>query len=777
MMKRFLLVMTVGMCSVFLFAQAKKTREPTIVFNQDFADGEELFRLNKPDQAIPLFEKIIDDRTVNPAAFVYLGVAYYQVGEYQKSLNVCVKGLARADTDHRVLAYNAGNAAYAMGNYARADACYAIAIQEAPDFSAAYLNRANAQLKQDHLADAKENYRTFIEKEPEDEQRPQIEQLLALLDAELVRRENEKPELITPETLHVANELMQMPVDAEKVVLDDLAGAEPEPLPVAPASQTFTGEKVSGLLPQVALAPETAEPPKKIDAERGLSEKVTNDDDEALFAEEARLSAQATLLKLQEEAERLRTEAAERARVEEENRKALEAERAKMEEERRALEAERAQLAEEKRKAEEAERAEDRRALEAEWARLEEERRAMETERAKMEEEKRLAEMEARERQFEEEKRKAVEAERARLEAENRKVLEAERAKLEEERRKSEAAERERQFEEEKRKVIEAERAKLEEERRRAEEAERALMIQEEMRKAVEAERARVEEEQRKAEEAKAREEARVAAEKEAARLAELATWPKPAASLTADDTVNFTPDGDGHHDTVTFTPGVQHLEEPPEGWTLSITDPHGNPFRTMTGTGALPDHITWDGTSDSGEVVLSKNTYTARLSVRLRAKDRERTNMTAAETTLAINTGLLLEVIVPGHEWKMVVNSINFVPNGALNENQLTTEQKAANYQTLDEIAAQIKDHPGAKVVIVEGYANNISGTEKENREELVPLSTMRAQAIVEELVKRGVDPRLLSADGKGGANPMASQEDHENWWKNRRVEFRIQQ
>ena len=173
---------------------------------------------------------------------------------------------------------------------------------------------------------------------------------------------------------------------------------------------------------------------------------------------------------------------------------------------------------------------------------------------------------------------------------------------------------------------------------------------------------------------------------------------------------------------------------------------------------------------------MLSKNTYTAKLSVVPSKKDRERIGSGTVEATEKINTGLLLEVIVPGHEWKMVVNSINFVPNGGL-EGNLTREQKKSNYETLDEIAEQIKDHPGAKVVIVEGYANNVSGTEKENREELMPLSQLRADAIVQELVKRGVNPNVLQSTGMGGANPLASQEDHDNWWKNRRVEFRIKQ
>ena len=148
---------------------------------------------------------------------------------------------------------------------------------------------------------------------------------------------------------------------------------------------------------------------------------------------------------------------------------------------------------------------------------------------------------------------------------------------------------------------------------------------------------------------------------------------------------------------------------------------------------------------------------------------------MASVGTSEKVKTGLLLQVIVPGKEWKMVVNSINFVPNGALVANKLTKEQRDWNKETLDEIAEEIKAHPGASIVIVEGYANNISGTEKENREELIPLSQLRADAIVDELVKRGVSRDLLQSTGMGGASPLATQSDKANWYKNRRVEFRI--
>ena len=345
-----------------------------------------------------------------------------------------------------------------------------------------------------------------------------------------------------------------------------------------------------------------------------------------------------------------------------------------------------------------------------------------------------------------EEKQKAVLAEQQRLERE-RQEEEARKLKEEEDakRRAMEAA------------ADEAEKARIAEELRKAEEE----------RMAAEAEAARIAEEERiRAEE----EAARIAAEE--ARRAEIAAWPNPLLTFTASPQ-NFTPDGDGMNDTVTFTMGIQYIEETPENWAISITDPQGNAFRTIKGKGALPESVEWDGKSDKGETVASKNAYKATLAVTPSRTDRLRTKELTASTDITITTGLLLEVIVPEHEWKMVVNAMQFAGGGATFDG-LDEATLATNNETLDEVAQQIKEHPGANV-FVQGYANNVSGTEKENREELIPLSQERADFIVEQLVNRGIERETLTAEGKGGANPIASRRDRANWWKNRRIEFLI--
>ncbi len=853
---------------------AKKTavtEKQKAVVNQKFEEAEELFRMNKPAEAIPLFESIINDDTVNPLIWVYLGVSYYQTGEYEKSIEICVKGLSNPDTEHKVLAYNAGNAAYLMRNYAKADDFYATAMKEDSSYAPPVLNRANAQLKQDNIEGAKENYELYLSLNPSTPQRENIELMIQKLTREIQVREKLKPELLTAD-LNIANEDVEAPFEPEKVVEELLTEEKPvtipkelvkdeavapkvtespkQPVPVDEGTKISVEDKNAPLLAaekeqenpvnekvvsetvvrpevQAEIEPEyvgsEAQAPSIPPEQLKLAEIVRKDgknseervriDEEISRFEEERLRLEAENKRLEEarkaaEEERLRIEAENRkkadeeaARIAEENRRkaaeeaariaaekqaveeerrnlekakfeaeleaqrrAMEEERRKMEESKKAFEAEQKRIAEENRR-----KAEEDARLAEERRKIEEERQAFEAEQKRIiEENRRKAEEEARIKAEAEAKAKAEEEERRTLEAKKaaEAELEAHRKAMEEERRKMEESKK--AFEAEQKRIAEENRRKAEEEARIKAEAEAKAKAQEEERKALEAKKAIEEEAKRQAEE-----KAKKAAEE--ARKAEIASWPAPASEILLTGGKNFTPDGDGHNDTVVFSPSIDYLEDSPESWSLDILDPHGNLFRSIKGKGELPKSIEWDGKSDTGEVVLSKNTYTAKLSVVPSAKDRSRTGKSSIVSTEKIYTGLLLQVIIPGHEWKMVVNSINFVPNAALDSDKLTKEQKVWNSETLDEIAAEIKAHPGAKVVIVEGYANNVSGTEKEDREELLPLSQVRADAIIEELVKRGVDRKLLQSTGLGGANPLAAHEDRANWYKNRRVEFKI--
>ena len=256
----------------------EKKNEAPVVFNADFAAGEELFSLNEPEKAIPYFEKALEAENVNPAVYVYLGVAYYQTGDYNKSLAVCVQGLAKENTDRKVLAYNAGNSCYAMGNYMRADASYAIALREDENYAPAVLNRANAQLKMDHLEDAKNNYIKYLELSPDSNQKEKIEELIRLLEEEIALRAKQRPELINPDEF-VSNEKMEIVEAPEKVQETLPSYAEEKPLEpekisaAAPALPVEKTEKDDGEKVGENLALQNESDSQKID-ENEKSEKI-----------------------------------------------------------------------------------------------------------------------------------------------------------------------------------------------------------------------------------------------------------------------------------------------------------------------------------------------------------------------------------------------------------------------------------------------------------------------------------------------------------------------
>jgi outer membrane protein OmpA-like peptidoglycan-associated protein len=70
-----------------------------------------------------------------------------------------------------------------------------------------------------------------------------------------------------------------------------------------------------------------------------------------------------------------------------------------------------------------------------------------------------------------------------------------------------------------------------------------------------------------------------------------------------------------------------------------------------------------------------------------------------------------------------------------------------------------------------VEGHTDS-TGTDAINQ----PLSERRAKAIVDQLVKDGIDASALTARGYGSSRPLADNATPEGRAKNRRVEFRKQ-
>ena len=173
----------------------------------------------------------------------------------------------------------------------------------------------------------------------------------------------------------------------------------------------------------------------------------------------------------------------------------------------------------------------------------------------------------------------------------------------------------------------------------------------------------------------------------------------------------------------------------------------------------------------------IAEETEKARLAEeeRLRLKEEERLAEEERQRAEAEEARFAKDEVEPIliSERLKLKNILFFSKNGAVFSG-LSGAQIRQNERTMDEAVELIKQHPGC-MVYIEGYAHNISGTEKENRGSCMPLSLWRAEYVKKELIKRGISKEKIKAVGMGGANSLADPNDRGAWWKDRRVEFVI--
>lgn len=226
-----------------------------------------------------------------------------------------------------------------------------------------------------------------------------------------------------------------------------------------------------------------------------------------------------------------------------------------------------------------------------------------------------------------------------------------------------------------------------------------------------------------------------------------------------------FSPDNDGIDDELYIGLRVSA----PAGiakWVFEIHEPEDAGYKLFwktSGSEKISDKIIWDGRSSvTGETVQSATDYPF--------------TFTVTDTTglVGIYKGFIpvdVLIIRDGNRLKIAVPSIIFRKNEPDFQDlpQVTVNK---NLQVLKRIAQILNKFPDYKIR-VEGHANTTTGTLREEREYLLPLSEKRAEAIRQYLIENGVRASRLTAEGKGGTEPVADFTDRNNWWKNRRVEF----
>lgn len=95
--------------------------------------------------------------------------------------------------------------------------------------------------------------------------------------------------------------------------------------------------------------------------------------------------------------------------------------------------------------------------------------------------------------------------------------------------------------------------------------------------------------------------------------------------------------------------------------------------------------------------------------------------------------------------------------------------ELKPGSFVELDNIVALLKENPTLKIRI-NGHTDN-TGKPEDN----LKLSNNRANAVIQYLVSKGIDPKRLSSKGWGETQPIADNNTEEGKAKNRRTEMTI--
>ncbi len=146
-----------------------------------FEEAERLFLNNKPGEAIVLLEAARAENPGNERIYEYLGYAYEQTNELEKSISIRKEGLRFSKTNKDKLYMGIGVVFHRQKKYNLANEIFTQAIKTNPANYFIYLNRANTRIKMKSYNDALSDYILYLKLYPADPQRRDIERLIALL--------------------------------------------------------------------------------------------------------------------------------------------------------------------------------------------------------------------------------------------------------------------------------------------------------------------------------------------------------------------------------------------------------------------------------------------------------------------------------------------------------------------------------------------------------------------------------------------------------------------
>lgn len=140
------------------------------------------YKSNKPKEAQTLFMQLLEEEGPDASVYNYLGVSFYQTGDFEKSINAFEKGSTVPFANRALLYFNAGNSAFALNDFFRAEKFYTSSIAADDRYSSSYLNRANTRVKLEKFKEAFADYDSYLKLEPETSQKDSIQAMMKLIE-------------------------------------------------------------------------------------------------------------------------------------------------------------------------------------------------------------------------------------------------------------------------------------------------------------------------------------------------------------------------------------------------------------------------------------------------------------------------------------------------------------------------------------------------------------------------------------------------------------------
>jgi len=229
---------------------------------------------------------------------------------------------------------------------------------------------------------------------------------------------------------------------------------------------------------------------------------------------------------------------------------------------------------------------------------------------------------------------------------------------------------------------------------------------------------------------------------------------------------------------TVNVVPGIATVSS----WRLFVVHPNGSQFIDFISEDHKDNKVVWAGRAVNNASLEGGVTYNLTAQVFDRYGNVGNLKGTlevakAAPVSMAQAESAPVTVTIDG---KLVASTEIYFPAYSADLSKVGPAKKGANGKAFDALAAALQGASGAKIKVI-GHANKVfwqdqAKGDREQQFTLIPLSKARAEAVRDELVRRGLDATLFELTGVGADGNLAPFGDVANNWKNRRVEFLLE-